>query len=164
MSVQPAFSDILTEWSELFMQHSFHAFKHFMDNAGLSPSQTSTLMRLYHGRSCLVSEIGSHVGVTNAAASQMIEKLVQMELVERSEDPEDRRTRHLRLTEKGRQLIQQAFSARKEWLEAVIASMPAERRSAIIQAIEEMTNAAKSMQDATGIPHGHILNKSIDSL
>ncbi len=148
MSGQQEFSDVLSEWSELFMQHSFHAFKRFMDQAGLTHSQTSTLMRLYHGKSCQVSEVGSHVGVTNAAASQLVDKLVQMELVQRSEDPLDRRTRNLRLTEKGRILMGQAFAARKRWLEQLIATLPVEKHSLILEAIREMTAAARSLSGA----------------
>lgn len=159
MSGQQEFSDVLSEWSELFMQNSFHAFKQFMDQAGLSHSQISTLMRLYHGKPCQVSEVGSHVGVTNAAASQLVDKLVQMELVERSEDPADRRTRNLRLTDKGCSLMRQAFDARKRWLEQLIATLPAEKHNLILEGIREINNAARSLSGANDSPADQDINQ-----
>ncbi len=81
-----SFSEVMGEWAEVFMHRSFRDFKRFMDDAGLSPSQANALMRLYHGELCGVSDIGGHLGISNAAASQMVERLVQMGLLERTED------------------------------------------------------------------------------
>jgi hypothetical protein len=79
LAVKP-FSEVLGEWAEVFMHRSFRDFKRFMDDSDLSPSQTNALMRLYHGKLCGVSDIGRHLGISNAAASQMVERLIQQAL------------------------------------------------------------------------------------
>jgi DNA-binding MarR family transcriptional regulator len=106
MSTAEQFSAALHEWTQAFMNRSFHNFKRYMDASGLSNSQVNALMRLYHSEACGVSEIGEHVGISNAAASQMVDRLVQMGLVERTEKPDDRRVKQLTLTVKGRTLVE----------------------------------------------------------
>ncbi len=58
-------------------------------------------MRLKHGGKSGVSEIGGQMGVTNAAASQAVDRLVHLGLIERTEDPDDRRAKRLTLTQAG---------------------------------------------------------------
>ena len=86
MSDETQLNQTLQDWSEVYMRHSFREFKQFMDANGLSPSQVITLFRLYHSGPCGVSEIGSQLGVTNAASSQLIDRLVGLGLIERTED------------------------------------------------------------------------------
>ena len=55
-------------------------------------------MRLHYGGGCGVNDIGKGFGVSGAAVSQMVERLVQAGLVARVEDPDDRRALVLRFT------------------------------------------------------------------
>jgi len=87
MSPTKVLSEVLREWSGVFMRRSGRDFRGFMDETGLSFSQLNILMRLYHGGKCGVSEIGERLGISNAAASQSIDRLVNLGLIERSEDP-----------------------------------------------------------------------------
>src|SRR5512136_1623415 len=98
MSPTQGLSEVIREWSEVFMHRSMRDFRRFMDETGLSFSQINILMRLLHGGSAGVSEIGDQLGVTNAAASQAVDRLVELELIERTEDPQDRRAKRLALT------------------------------------------------------------------
>ncbi len=93
------------------------SFKRFMDETGLSFSQIMVLMRLYHGSKSGVSEIGEQLGITNAAASQSIDRLVNLGLIERTEDPMDRRAKQLVLTRKGQALVEKGIKARCQWIE-----------------------------------------------
>jgi DNA-binding MarR family transcriptional regulator len=77
MSIQDKFNLALRKWSETFIQRSMHESVRFSKESGLSMGQLTTLFRLYHGGICGVSDLGDHLGVTNAAASQMVDKLVQ---------------------------------------------------------------------------------------
>ena len=55
-------------------------------------------MRLYHKGSCDVTAISRYSGVTNAATSQLVDRLVEKQLVERTENAQDRRMKQLSLT------------------------------------------------------------------
>ena len=146
MSPSKQFSDVLSEWVGVFMRRSMRDFMHSMKDSGLSMPQLSTLMRLYYHENCGVSEIGSQLGVTNAAASQMIERLVRQGLLERAEHPSDRRAKQLKLTPKGRTLIAKAIEARRRWMEELTTALTRDQQSAIITALTSLTQAARNLE------------------
>lgn len=139
--------EVVREWAEVFMHRSMHDFKRFMNSTGLSFSQVNILMRLVHEGSAGVSEIGEKMGFTNAAASQAVDRLVQMGLVERTEDPQDRRARRLELTPKGRELIEKGIEARSKWVEAVTDSLTPEQQARVVSALTLLTEAARKTED-----------------
>ena len=147
MSPTIVFTEVIREWSEVFMQRSMHDFRKFMEETGLSFSQINILMRLLHGGSTGVSEIGEQLGVTNPAASQAVERLVQLELIERREDPGDRRAKQLTLTPKGRTLIEQGIEIRSKWVEGLTDALTPEQQSMIISALTLLTAAARATKE-----------------
>jgi len=142
MSPTKVFTEVIREWSEVFMQRSMRDFKRFMDATGLSFSQINILMRLVHRGSTGVSEMGEQMGVTNAAASQAVDRLVQLGLIERTEDPEDRRAKRLALTHKGRTLIEKGVEARSKWIEGLTDALTSEQQNMIISALTVLAEAA----------------------
>ncbi|MCX6036564.1 MAG: MarR family transcriptional regulator [Chloroflexi bacterium] len=137
----------IREWSEVFMHRSMRDFKRFMDATGLSFSQINILMRLFHGGCAGVSEIGDQLGVTNAAASQAVDRLVQLGLIERTEDPEDRRAKRLALTQKGRVLIEKGVEIRSQWIEGLTDALTPEQQNMIISALTLLTEAARKTKE-----------------
>lgn len=147
MSPTKELSEAIREWSEVFMRRSGRDFKRFMDDTGLSFSQVNVLMRLYHGGSSGVSEIGEQMGVTSAAASQAIDRLVLQGLIERSEDPRDRRAKRLVLTPKGRALVESGIEARSQWIEELTQALTPEQQSLTISMLTLLTAAARATQE-----------------
>ena len=140
-------TEVIREWSEVFMQRSMRDFRRFMDETGLSFSQISILMRLVHRGSTSVSAVGEQSGVTNAAASQAVDRLVGLGLIERKEDPNDRRAKRLALTQKGRALINKGVEARSKWVEGVTDALTPEQQNMIISALTLLTEAAKAINE-----------------
>lgn len=146
MSPGPSLSQVLHDWTEIYMRRSFRDFKHFMDEHDLSPSQAGTLMRLHHCGVEGVSDIGEHLGITAPAASQMVERLVQAGLLERREDPNDRRFKHIALTVQGAALIASGIAARRKWLERVTAELGPEEQQTVAGALTLLVNAARKLE------------------
>ncbi len=146
MSRSQKFTLVVREWSEVFMRRSMRDFFRFTKDTGLSNPQISTLMRLYYQGACGVSDIGAHLDVTNAAASQMIEKLVQSGLLARAEDHTDRRAKQITLSAKGRKLIEQSIEARRRWLEELTDAFTSAQQEAIIDALTNLTAAARESE------------------
>jgi len=147
--VSQRFARCLREWAEVFGHRSMRDFVRFAKQAGISMPQMHTLMRLYHEGACGVSDVGAQLGVTNAAASQMIERLVQQGLVERTEDVHDRRVKHLSLTARGRALVQKGIEARRRWMDDLPKMLSAERQAAIVAALDYLTQAARRLEKET---------------
>ena len=106
----------LQQWIEVSMHRSMRDFIRFARESGLSMSQMGTLFHLHGRGSCGVTDLGDHLGVTSAAASQMLERLAQQGLILRTEDPSDRRVKQIILTDKGHQVLQESIRARQSWL------------------------------------------------
>jgi DNA-binding MarR family transcriptional regulator len=136
----------MREWVELFMARSMHDLTRFIKQADLNMAQYSTLMRLHHLDHCGVSDVGEKLGITNAAASQLVDKLVQAGLVARTEAAHDRRVRELALTDQGRALVKSSLEARLSWTRGLGESLPPDRRDAIIQALSEMIEAGQRLE------------------
>src|SRR5262245_50655129 len=137
-------STALREWAEIFMRRSMRDFFQFIRETGLSITQLNTLIRLYYGGSCGISDVGDHLGSTNAATSQMVQRLVEQGLLERTEDLTDRRVKQLALTAAGRALIEQGIEARRRWLEDLTAALSSEEQAQIITVLRELTEAARA--------------------
>lgn len=130
-------------WTEVFIHRSMRDFRRFLSERGLTYVQFSVLMRLHHGHPCGVSDVGEQLGVSRAAASQMVDRLVHMGLVERREDPHDRRVRRLTLTAQGRRMVAEGVAARTCWLETLSDALAPEQQAAVIEALRLLTEAAR---------------------
>ena len=114
--------DILGQVIQGFMQ--------YMKEKGLTMPQVHALMYIFHSGECQVSDIGKLADASMAAASQMAERLVQQGLVERKEDPSNRRIKKLSLTEKGRQLILDSITS-NPFLRDKLASLTPDERNTV---------------------------------
>ncbi len=80
-------------------------------------------------RPCSIKQAGACVGLSLPAASRSADVLVRRGLLERQEDPEDRRIKRLTLTAKGAEAAGRIRAARLAGLESFVAPLdPAERR------------------------------------
>jgi DNA-binding MarR family transcriptional regulator len=140
------FNLVIQDWAEIFMRRSMRDFIQSSKDSGLSVPQLSALIRLHHQGFCGVSEIGDHLGITNAAVSQMVERLVQLRLLERAEDPRDRRVKQLTLTPKGQELVQECIGARRQWMEGLTNALTPQEQGLIINALTILTTAARRLE------------------
>jgi DNA-binding MarR family transcriptional regulator len=125
---------LLQEWHGMVMRRSMRSLIQHLKENDLSMSQIGALFQIDRGRSN-VSDLAERLGISIAAASQMLERLVQQALIRRSEDPQDRRAKQLVLTEKGRRIIREVLEARQGWLEELAASMSASEKEQVAAAV-----------------------------
>jgi DNA-binding MarR family transcriptional regulator len=76
--------------------------------------------------------------VSSAAASQLLERLVQQDLVIRTEDPDDRRVKRIELTGKGRRILEEGLRARQTWLKDLARSLTEEEKQTVQDAMSIM--------------------------
>ncbi len=113
-------------------------------------SQVGALFQIYHGRSN-VSDLGEGLGITHAAASQMLERLVQQKLILRTEDPQDRRVKQLVLTDKGCRIMDESIRARQGWLDDLVSGLSASQKELIAAAVKiliEKTNELEQQPES----------------
>jgi len=130
---------------DIFMNRSMRGWGRFAKSAGLSMPQFGLLMQMHHKGDCGMSEVSERFDITPAAASQLVDKLVQGGLVQRVEDPHDRRAKLLNLTDKGRELIQQGIQERYRWVDEVGSKLSADERGKVAEALTLLSEKAKEV-------------------
>ena len=125
----------LQEWLEVSMRRSMRYFIRYARKSGLSMSHLGAMFHIHRKGSSGVTELGDHLGVTSAAASQMLERLVQQELILRTEDPKDRRVKQIVLTDTGHQVLEESIHAHHGWLDDLAETLSDGEKETIMAAL-----------------------------
>jgi len=136
----------LHEWIAVFMRRSTRNLLLYAKESGLSMSQIGALLHVHHAGISGVSDLGCDLGITTAAASQMLDRLVQHGLVLRSEDPHDRRAKQIALTAKGHQVLLGSIRARQSWLDDLAAVLTPEEQEQVVAALRTLIERANQLQ------------------
>ena len=138
----------LRRWMEAVTTRSMRDWARYVKSTGLSMPQFRLLMELYYRNSCGVSQISDEMSITHAAASQLVDKLVQSGLLERTEDPNDRRVRNVALSEVGRTFVKNGIEQRYLWINDLAENLNGEERRTIARALTALTEKALSLQES----------------
>jgi len=130
------------------MRRSMRGFILYAKTNGLSMSQIGALFHLRKEGACGVSAIGDNLGVTNAAASQMLDRLVRQALIARSEDPHDRRSKHIVLTEKGQRVLHESLQARQGWMDDLAQCLTPQEQDQVLAALNLLIEKADQLESA----------------
>ena len=147
MEPSDKFADTLFVWIESYMQRSMQGWRRFTKERGLSMSQIGTLFQINHKGICGVSDISEHLGVTSAAVSQLLDRLVQQKLILRTENPNDRRGKQIALTDFGRQIISESVQARQEWLNRMAGLMTPIEKEQVILALHILIDKTNQLKE-----------------
>jgi DNA-binding MarR family transcriptional regulator len=141
---------VLRRWMEAFTTRSMHEWALYVRSIGLSMPKAGILMFLYHKEGCGVHEIGERMEISSAAASQIIDRLVNDGLLERAESAEDRRVRRISLTKKGKGLMEKGMRERHRWADDLVAALSTEEREAVSAALPILLASEKKLNILEG--------------
>lgn len=148
MSMDP-FLATFQEWMEATMRGSMRHFLRYARESGLSMSHFGAIFHIHRAGSCGVTEIGEHLGVTSAAASQLLDRLVDHGLVIRAEDPDDRRVKRIELTHAGQQVLERGIQARQGWIRELAVTLTEKERETVTSALEILIDKANQLNTET---------------
>ncbi|MCP6757576.1 MAG: MarR family transcriptional regulator [Fischerella sp. CENA71] len=114
----------------------------------LSIPQLRSLAFLKRNPGASLSEVAEHLGVTCATASTTIERLVQRNLVQRTDHPQERRRVVLNLTEEGKQLLEQSQQKTRAHIAEILEDLTPEQ----VSQIEEGLALLKNVFEETEVP------------
>lgn len=97
-----------------------------------------------------LGRVAAELGVHASNATRICDRLVAAELLERREDPADRRYVRLELTGKGKSLVDSVLDHRRQAIAEVISRMPSGRRPALAAALEAFAAAAGGQGTSDG--------------
>jgi DNA-binding MarR family transcriptional regulator len=133
--------------AEYLLARIIQDFMHFLHETGLSRPQIHALLHIYHAGECPISEIRALTDSSPAAASQLVERLVQQGLVERTEDPRNRRMKKLRLTDKSLKLLHRGISS-NHFLGELMAALTPKQRKTVHTALGYLAQASQHVHSS----------------
>jgi DNA-binding MarR family transcriptional regulator len=140
------FSHTLRTWTDLFMARSMKGLAHYLRARGFSMQQFFMLMQLHQRGKCGITDLSERMEISNAAASQQVEKLFQLGLITRAEDPNDRRAKQITLSAKGCELIEAGINERYRWMENLAENLTPDEYETVTAALAMLTQAASRME------------------
>lgn len=148
MSNTDQFSQSLRAWMDTFVHRSMRDSARFIKASGFSMQQFFLLMQVRHHENCGISDLSENLEITSAAASQSVDKLVQAGMLERSENPHDRRAKQVELTSKGREFIAQGVQERYRWVDEIAPKLSLSEQAQIAEALNVMVRAASEPEES----------------
>lgn len=127
----------------LWMQTS----RRFFRGRGLSFGQAMILRHLYYRQPCTISDMAADMGISSPAVSQMLDRLVEMGLVTREENPLNRRQKQVALTAAGRTLLKEAEQVQKQWLQNVLNTLSREEAEHLQRAFSRLNERLEAFRN-----------------
>lgn len=140
-----ALLEVLHEWADAAMQRSMTAFFQFNQAKGYSSSQICALFFLNDQSQATINDLAKQLGVTKAAVSQMVDRMVEQGLVDRQKNPRDRRCRVLTLTDLGKCQVEEARQVRLAWLDDLQKGFTPSQQSTLEQDLNVLVNEIRQM-------------------
>ena len=113
----------------------------------VTPPQLRVLVMIASRGPLNLGAVARGLGVHPSNATRACDRLVVAGLLDRRDDPADRRNLLLQLTEEGRTLVDQIMDRRRHAIAEVLARMPALQRTALIPVLVTFAEAAGELDD-----------------
>jgi len=123
---------------------------------GLSPTLTATLASIERHRTLTPGELARIEGVQRPTMTRAVARLVEAGLVERREDPQDRRSTLLSISKDGHQYLAEHRSRKSAWLANLIEEMPEADAETLARAARILSEALESHNTAEATLPQHI--------
>ncbi|NMP23630.1 MarR family winged helix-turn-helix transcriptional regulator [Sulfobacillus harzensis] len=104
----------------------------------VTPAQMNALVVLYEPQNLPMGELADQLGLTESAATRLVDRLLRMNLVRRDRDEVDRRVVRVRLSSYGRQLADLVFKRREEQFTRFAVRLSAGERQHLIQGLSAL--------------------------
>jgi DNA-binding MarR family transcriptional regulator len=110
--------------------------------------QLRVLVVAFEQGSMNLGEVAEILSVHPSNATRLVDRLVQRGLLDRRDDPQNRRQLQLTLTEAGRALVTSVLQHRRLAFQQLLAAQPRKTQQAIAEAMSALTTATAGATEA----------------
>lgn len=112
----------------------------------VTPAQMNALVVLYEPKNLPMGELADLLGLTESAATRLVDRLLRMNLVRRERDETDRRVVRVRLSSYGRQLANLVFQRRQEQFTRVAERLTVHERQELIRGLTALLTVFNDLE------------------
>jgi DNA-binding MarR family transcriptional regulator len=113
----------------------------------VTPPQLRVLVMVASRGALNLGAVARGLGVHPSNATRACDRLVSAGLLDRRDDPVDRRNLQLQLTDEGQRLVDGVMDRRRHAIAAVLERMPALQRTALVPVLVTFAEAAGEIDD-----------------
>lgn len=124
-----------------------HARAHAAEH-DLTLPEFGVLEALHHKGRLLLGEVQRKILVSSGGVTYLVDRLVDKGLVERCDNPEDRRAKFVSLTRKGARFIERIFPEHAERLERALSSLTEEEQRQAAVLLKKLGRGAAELSRA----------------
>jgi DNA-binding MarR family transcriptional regulator len=106
--------------------------------AGLTMPQVIALSLLHHEGQLPISTLSRRLGLSLSATSAMVQRLVELGLVARTEDPSDRRQKQVTLTPEGFTFVDKVTAERTAAIAQGVGTLPLDLRKQFLEVLAQV--------------------------
>ncbi len=119
-----------------------------MPEGEITMAQLQALKHIAQHGSCTIGSLAEGLGVTQPAATMLVDRVVKRGLVEREPGREDRRQAEVSLSRRAKHLVRRAESERAERLSKVLDLMTPDEREQFLESLQRFVGAALKLESA----------------
>jgi DNA-binding MarR family transcriptional regulator len=133
-----AFIQRLQKLFPRIMRHLERAQAQELIGLEVRPAQMTALIALFEGSPRTMGVLAGELDLTESATTRLVDRLVNMNLVRRERDRQDRRIVRVRLSAYGRQLVELVLKRRTENFTRMADRMARADRTALLSGLEAL--------------------------
>ena len=133
---------------ELLTRVAFRTASHLLDKVEFTLKQLRGLFTIAFEGAPTVGQLAELLGTGQPSASALVERLVQAGLVERIQDPSDRRRILVRLSPDGQETVAEFLGMRRAWYHTYLPRLREEDLEALLRGLRAVAAAAADPADA----------------
>ena len=120
--------------------------------AGLSLPQIKALSYIFHRGPSGVRDVADGLGISMATASESLDRLVELGLLERATDPIDRRRAIVSLTPRAEGLLTEVVEVRRRQVRAALGRLAPPERPVLLRALRALVEALRDDAESSTCP------------
>ncbi|NLC51637.1 MAG: MarR family transcriptional regulator [Firmicutes bacterium] len=113
---------------------------------GITPGQMNALLVLYFNDNLTMGKLSADIYMAESAATRLVNRLVELNLVQRERDENDRRVVRVALTSQGRQLARLAFHRREYRFKNLSEKLSTEEQKMLITPLKSVLRAIQDLE------------------
>lgn len=121
-----------------------------LSGLGITPSQINALLVLYFHDDLTMGKLSSEIYLAESAATRLVNRLVNLNLVKRRGDDKDRRVVRVALTAYGRQLSRLVFERRSYRFNNLAQHLETSERENLIVSLQSVMRVFEKLEQTGG--------------
>lgn len=93
----------------------------------------------HHDHPVAIGDLAESVGLSAASAGRNVEQLVRKKLIERTENPQDRRVKLVAVTDRGRSLAQSHLKSKEDAVRTLLDDLDTAQCLALVEALKPLS-------------------------